>query len=137
MRREFQEFVEREFPSQASEFVGGGESRRTFLKIMGASAALAGLSGCIRWPEERLTPYAHRPANRMDGMPVHYATAMEEGGMGYGVLAVSYDGRPTKVDGNPTHPLNKGASDVCLQASVLNVYDPDRARGVVKPRRRG
>src|SRR4051794_537559 len=112
---EFQEFVEREFPSQASEFVGGGESRRTFLKIMGASAALAGLASCRRWPEEKLAPYAHRPANRMDGVAVHYASAFERGGIGQGVVAVSYDGRPIKVDGNPLHPTNKGASDVYLQ----------------------
>ena len=128
---EFREFVAREFPSQASEFVGGGESRRNFLKIMGASAALAGLASCRRWPEEKLTPYAHRPANRMDGVPVHYATAFERGGMGQGVIAVSFDGRPIKVDGSPTHPLNMGASDIYLQGDVLNVYDPDRSRGPV------
>src|SRR5436309_183054 len=98
---EFREFVEREFPRQASEWLGGGESRRTFLKIMGASVALAGLASCRRWPDDVLAPYAHRPANRMDGVPVHYATAYELAGMGHGVIAVSFDGRPIKVDGNP------------------------------------
>src|ERR1700742_3383251 len=88
----FREFVEREFPQHASEWFGG--SRRTFLKIMGASMALAGLAGCRRWPVENLAPYAHRPAGRMDGVPVHYATAYEIGGIGFGVLAVSMDGRP-------------------------------------------
>ncbi len=129
----FREFVEREFPARASEWLEeiGGASRRTFLKIMGASMALAGLTSCRRWPAENLAPYAHRPVGRMDGVPVHYATAYEMGGMGVGVLAVSVDGRPIKVDGNPTHPLSKGASDPYLQASILNVYDPDRSRGVV------
>ena len=105
---EFRDFVEREFPNQASEWLGGGESRRSFLKVMGASMALAGLTSCMRWPDEKLAPYAHRPANRMDGMPVHYATAFERGGMGQGVIAVSFDGRPIKVDGNPGHPFNQG-----------------------------
>ena len=95
---------------------------------MGASMALAGLASCRRWPVEELAPYAHRPAGRMDGVPVHNATAYEVGGMGHGVVAVSVDGRPIKVDGNPTHPLTKGASDAYLQATVLNVYDPDRSR---------
>src|SRR4051812_34726911 len=112
--------------------LGGGESRRSFLKVMGASMALAGLASCRRWPEEKLAPYAHRPANRMDGVAVHYATAFERGGIGQGVVAVSYDGRPIKVDGNPLHPFNKGGSDIFLQASVLNVYDPDRSRGPVR-----
>ncbi len=125
----FRDFVEREFPAQASEWFGG--SRRAFLKIMGASMALAGLTSCRRWPAEQLAPYAHRPAGRMDGVPVLYASAYEIGGLGFGVLAVSVDGRPIKVDGNPTHPLSKGASDAYLQASVLNVYDPDRSRAVV------
>ncbi len=137
---EFREFVEREFPARASEWLdggaddkggNGGDSRRTFLKVMGASVALAGLTSCLRWPDEKLAPYAHRPANRMDGVPVHYATALEIGGMGHGVITVSFDGRPIKVDGNPTHPFNKGGSDLFLQASVLNVYDPDRSRGPV------
>ena len=99
---------------------------------MGTSVALAGLASCRRWPDEHLAPYAHRPANRMDGMPVHYATAYEIGGMGHGVVAVSFDGRPIKVDGNPIHPLTQGTSDMFLQASVLNVYDPDRSRGILK-----
>jgi molybdopterin-containing oxidoreductase family iron-sulfur binding subunit len=131
----FREFVEREFPQHASEWFGA--SRRAFLKVMGASMALAGLASCRRWPQEDLAPYAHRPVNRMDGVPVHYATAFERGGMGHGVLAVSYDGRPIKVDGNPNHPLTGRSSDVFLQASVLNVYDPDRSRSVTARTERG
>ncbi len=126
----FREFVEREFPQHASEWFGG--SRRTFLKIMGASMALAGLAGCRRWPADKLMPYAHRPVNRSDGVPVHYATAMELGGMGVGLVATSFDGRPIKVDGNPLHPLSAGSATTLMQASVLDVYDPDRSRGVTK-----
>jgi molybdopterin-containing oxidoreductase family iron-sulfur binding subunit len=126
----FREFVEREFPAHASEWFGA--SRRAFLKVMGASMALAGLASCRRWPVENLAPYAHRPANRMDGVPVHYATAYEMCGMGRGVLAVSYDGRPIKADGNPSHPLTGRMSDIYLQATLLNMYDPDRSRGVSK-----
>ena len=107
-------------------------SRREFLRLMGASLGLAGFAGCIRWPEEQLAPYAHRPENRMPGMPVVYATAMELGGVAQGLLVTSYDGRPIKIEGNPSHPLNRGAADAIAQASVLELYDPDRSRGVIR-----
>jgi len=114
-------------------------SRRRFLQTMGASLSLAGLagSGCIRLPEEKLAPYAHRPENRTPGNPVSYATALEIGGMAQGLLVTSFDGRPTKIEGNPSHPLNRGTADLLAQASVLELYDPDRSRGVVKLRGRG
>ncbi len=126
---EFREFVDREFTNNASEFLNS--NRRRFLKIMGASFALAGLAGC-RWPMETLAPYAHRPANRDPGTPVQYTTAMELGGVAQGMLVTSVDGRPIKVDGNPKHVLNRGGSDAYGQASVLNVYDPDRSRSVMQ-----
>ncbi len=109
-------------------------SRRRFLQTMGASLGLAGLTatGCIRLPEERLAPYAHRPENRTPGTPVSYATAFELGGVAQGLLVTSYDGRPIKVEGNPSHPLNAGAADTAAQASVLEVYDPDRSFGAIK-----
>ena len=110
-------------------------SRRRFLKTMGASLSLAGLAattGCIRLPEEKLAPYAHRPENRTPGTPVSYATAMEIGGVAQGLLVTSFDGRPIKIEGNPSHPLNRGAADMLAQASVLELYDPDRSRGVLK-----
>ncbi len=131
---EFREFVDREFTSHASDFLNS--NRRRFLKIMGASFALAGLAGC-RWPMETLAPYAHRPANRDPGTPVQYTTAMELGGVGQGMLITSVDGRPIKVDGNPKHPLNRGGSDAYGQASVLNVYDPDRSRSVLQRNTQG
>ncbi len=101
---------------------------------MGASLGLAGLagSGCIRVPEEKLAPYAHRPHNRMPGVPVTYATAMEIGGIAQGLLVTSYDGRPIKIEGNPSHPLNRGTADALAQAAVLGLYDPDRSRGVIR-----
>jgi molybdopterin-containing oxidoreductase family iron-sulfur binding subunit len=101
---------------------------------MGASLGLAGLtgSGCIRVPEEKLAPYAHRPHNRMPGVPVSYATAMEIGGIAQGLLVTSYDGRPIKIEGNPSHPLNRGTADALAQAAVLGLYDPDRSRGVIR-----
>ncbi len=132
---EFRQFVQREFPNRASEWLNG--DRRRFLKIMGASFALAGLAGCRRWPAETLAPYAHRPANRDPGTPVYYATGMDLGGIGQGMLVTSVDGRPIKVDGNPTHPLNGGASDIYGQASVLGVYDPDRSRTVMRKGKSG
>ena len=107
------------------------QSRRHFLKLMGASLGLAGMTGCIRMPEEKLMPYARRPNNRTPGAPVSYATAMERGGIAQGLLVTSYDGRPIKIEGNPSHPLNRGAADVFAQASILELYDPDRSRGVI------
>src|SRR5271166_5726735 len=106
-------------------------SRRRFMQTMGASLGLAGLAttGCIRLPEEKLAPYAHRPENRTPGTPVGYATALELGGVAQGLLVTSCDGRPTKIEGNPSHPLNRGSADMLAQASVLELYDPDRSRG--------
>ncbi len=129
---EFREIMHREFPAGASELLDSGD-RRHFLKVMGASMALAGvgLTGCRRWPEEQILPYAHRPENRMPGVPVQYATAMELGGVSHGLLATSVDGRPIKIEGNPEHPINQGATDSFMQASVLDLYDPDRSRGVL------
>ncbi len=127
---EFTNMIEREFPSRASEFLSG--DRRRFLKLMGASLALAGLAGCRRYPVQELAPYAHRPANRDPGVPVQYTTAMDISGIGQGLMVTSYDGRPIKVDGNPSHPMNHGGSDSYDQASIMTIYDPDRARGVVQ-----
>jgi molybdopterin-containing oxidoreductase family iron-sulfur binding subunit len=106
-----------------------GPSRRSFMKIMGASMALAGvgLSGCRR-PVETVLPYARKPKEIVPGIPNFYATAMPLDGYVQGLLVESHEGRPTKVDGNPEHPVNRGATDVFAQASILNLYDPDRSR---------
>jgi molybdopterin-containing oxidoreductase family iron-sulfur binding subunit len=110
----------------------GAHSRRDFLTLMGASVGLAGLGGCIRMPEEKLAPYARRPVGRSPGVPVTYATAMEIGGVAQGLLVTCVDGRPVKIEGNPLHPLNQGATDAIAQASILDLYDPDRSRGVIR-----
>ncbi len=106
-----------------------GTSRRSFLKIMGASAALAGVAGCRR-PVETILPYARKPEEIVPGVPNYYATAMTLGGVGHAVIVESHEGRPTKVEGNPEHPISAGASDIFAQASILQLYDPDRSRRV-------
>jgi MoCo/4Fe-4S cofactor protein with predicted Tat translocation signal len=127
---EFKKFVESEFPSSMPEFMTA-PTRRRFLQLMGASMALAGLTGC-RWPQEKITPYAARPKGRVPGTPERYATAMELGGVATGLLVTSYDGRPIKIEGNPTHPASLGATDAFAQASVLELYDPDRFKGAME-----
>ena len=126
--REFQEMVEREFPSMSPD-VADETTRRQFLKVMGASLALAGLTGC-RWPEEKILPFASRPEGWVPGVPQHYATAMELGGTARGLLVKSYDGRPIKIEGNPLHPESQGASDILSQAAILEMYDPDRSQSL-------
>jgi len=126
---EFQSFLHREFPENASEFTDP-EGRRTFLKLMGASLALAGLSGCAKPPEEKIVPYVRQPEEFVPGRPLYYATAMPLSGVASGLLVESHMGRPTKVEGNPEHPASLGATDVFAQASVLTLYDPDRSQVV-------
>jgi len=124
---EFQDFVAREFPSQASEF-NDPAGRRQFLKLMGASLALAGVSACTRQPEEKLVPYVRQPEEVIPGKPLFFATSMTAGGFGMGLLAENHLGRPTKLEGNPEHPASLGATDIFGQAAVLSLYDPDRSR---------
>jgi MoCo/4Fe-4S cofactor protein with predicted Tat translocation signal len=129
---EFQEFLHREFPRQASEWVDPNPiSRRNFLKLMGASLALAGLSGCsIQQPQEKIQPYVNKPEPLTTGLPLFYATAMPLGGYATGLLVRSNEGRPTKAEGNPDHPASLGATDVYAQASILDLYDPDRSQSI-------
>jgi len=107
-------------------------SRRRFMQLMAASMSLAGLtlSGCRRWPEEKLAPFTSRPAGRIPGVATHYASIVERGGVANGVLVASFDGRPIKVEGNPLHPGSLGAADAFTQASVLQMYDPYRLRQI-------
>jgi MoCo/4Fe-4S cofactor protein with predicted Tat translocation signal len=105
--------------------------RRQFLKLMGASLALAGLTACgARQPVEEIIPYVRQPEEVVLGQPLFYATAMVFGGYAMGLLVESHEGRPTKIEGNPDHPASLGATDVFAQASVLTLYDPDRAQTV-------
>jgi MoCo/4Fe-4S cofactor protein with predicted Tat translocation signal len=130
----FQEFLHREFPQNASEWLDP-VGRRGFLKLMGASLALAGLSACSASPaptDEKIVPYVKAPEEVVPGKPLFFATAMPLGGYATGLLAESHMGRPTKVEGNPQHPASLGATDAFAQASVLGLYDPDRSQVVMK-----
>ncbi|MDP6796295.1 MAG: TAT-variant-translocated molybdopterin oxidoreductase [Candidatus Krumholzibacteria bacterium] len=102
-------------------------SRRRFMQIMGASAALAGMTGC-RWPKEKILPYSSRPAGQEPGNTQAFASSMDLCGVGRGLLASSFEGRPIKIEGNPEHPASLGAADSFAQASVLQIYDPDRSQ---------
>jgi molybdopterin-containing oxidoreductase family iron-sulfur binding subunit len=130
---EFKEWLHREFPKGASEFPDD-VSRRHFLKIMSASFALAGLglagAGCRR-PEEHLEPFGQQPENYTFGTYEYYATAMPTRTGAIPLVAKSYDGRPIKVEGNSLYPGSNGGTDRFAQASILNLYDPDRARRFV------
>ena len=122
--------MEKEFPGLAEELLSP-RTRRAFLKVMGASLGVAGLAAC-RWPKETILPFAHRPEDRIPGVPQQYATAMELAGAAVGLLVTSYDGRPVKIEGNPLHPTSRGAASALAQASLLELYDPDRSQQVVR-----
>ena len=107
-------------------------SRRDFLRLMGASVALAGMTACRRWPTEHIVPFAHRPEGYVPGSTLQYATSFELGGAATGLLVTSYDGRPIKIEGNPSHPQSLGATDSIAQATVLQMYDPDRSTHYVE-----
>ena len=124
---EFKEFLHREFPQNASEWLDP-VGRRGFLKLMGASLALAGVSACTRQPTEELVPYVRQPEELVPGKPLFYATAMPFAGAGTGLLVESHEGRPTKIEGNPDHPVSRGATDLFAQAAILGLYDPDRSQ---------
>jgi len=138
----FQEFVSREYPQQAEEWNDPIE-RRTFIKLMGASLALAGLSGCVFQPPEKIVPYVKQPEEEVPGKALFFATAAPLLGAATPILVRSNEGRPTKIEGNPDHPNNRpgdfpvddpardprgsSATDIFTQASILSLYDPDRS----------
>ncbi len=127
---EFQQALHREFPKGASEWVDS-VSRRGFLKVMGASLGLAGMTGCVRLPLEPIVPYVRQPENVVPGRPTYYATAVTLGGYASPVLVESHLGRPTKIEGNDLHPASLGGTDIFTQASILGMYDPDRSQTVM------
>jgi MoCo/4Fe-4S cofactor protein with predicted Tat translocation signal len=131
----FQELMQEEFPRQASagEWVDA-VSRRGFLKVMGASFALAGLAGCTKQPDEPIFPYVKQPEDLVLGKPMYFATAHPFPTGAVPVLVKSDAFRPIKLEGNPEHPVTKGKSDAFTQASLLDLYDPDRSQ---HPRFRG
>ena len=139
----FREFVAREFPQQAEGWHDPIE-RRTFIKLMGASLALAGLTGCVFQPAEKIVPYVNQPEDHVPGKSLFFATAAPLFGAATPILVRSNEGRPTKIEGNPEHPNNRpvefpaddpyrdprgsSATDIFAQASILNLYDPDRSQ---------
>lgn len=142
---EFEQFMHREFPQAASEFPEG-VSRRRWMKLMSASLALGGLTGC-RYSKEEIAAFVVRPVNSTPGVAKHYATNFELAGRAVHLLVGNVDGRPLKIEGNPQHPLMKGSepndlqggkkdrfasagTDVFSQACILGLYDPDRAQRV-------
>jgi MoCo/4Fe-4S cofactor protein with predicted Tat translocation signal len=127
----FQEALHREFPKGASEWVDS-VSRRGFMKVMGASMALAGMTGCVRLPLEPIVPYVRQPEEIIPGRPQFYATAMTLGGYANPILVESHMGRPTKIEGNDKHPASLGGTDIFAQAHVLGMYDPDRSQSVTE-----
>ena len=142
----FREVVAREFPQQAEEWNDPIE-RRTFIKLMGASLALAGLSGCVFQPPEKIVPNVKQPEEHVPGKALFYATAAPMFGAATPVIVRSNDGRPTKIEGNPDHPNNRpvdfpaedpvrdprgsSATDIFTQASLLGLYDPDRSQNPI------
>ncbi|MFU8811535.1 MAG: TAT-variant-translocated molybdopterin oxidoreductase [Balneolaceae bacterium] len=129
---EYKTFAEREFGENATEMTDQ-VSRRSFLRVMGASIALAGFASC-RKPVQKILPYSKQPEDRVLGVPEFFATAMPMQGALTGLLVTSNEGRPTKIEGNPDHPASKGRTNIYHQAAILGLYDPDRSRS---PRRDG
>jgi molybdopterin-containing oxidoreductase family iron-sulfur binding subunit len=123
---EFQRWMEDEFPNRKSLLE---VDRRQLLKVMGASMALAGLSGCRAYflGTEKIVPYVNQPEEMIPGRPMYYASTFVHNGYGTGILVEQHEGRPTKIEGNPDHPESEGRSDVWMQAAILSMYDPDRA----------
>jgi MoCo/4Fe-4S cofactor protein with predicted Tat translocation signal len=127
---EFKEMMHREFPKGASEWLDA-VSRRGFLKLMGSSLALAGMTACTRQPLEPIVPYVRQPEGLVPGRPMFYATAFTLGGYATPLLVTSREYRPIKVEGNDRHPASQGGTDVYAQASLLDLYDPDRSQNVI------
>ncbi len=130
---EFQEWMEREFPAGAAELEVDGVTRRGFLRLMGASMALAGigLTGCRR-PESYIAPFTNSVEWGIPGKPLYYATAMPTRKGGLPLVVTTHDGRPTKLDGNPLFQPTSGRSDVFTQGEILSFWDPDRSGGFVR-----
>ncbi|MGV3720258.1 MAG: TAT-variant-translocated molybdopterin oxidoreductase [Actinomycetota bacterium] len=126
---EFQRYLKREFPMQAPRDMTP-LSRRDFMRVMGATMALAGVGGCAYQPPEKIVPYVQQPELLVPGKPLYFATAYEHAGYAIGLLGETHMGRPIKLEGNPEHPASLGATHAFAQASLLQLYDPDRAQGV-------
>ena len=104
--------------------------RRGFLKLLGASLALAGLAACSHPPQTEIVPYVHKPIGQVDGLPRYFATVLTREGYAQGVLVADHQGRPTKAEGNPEHPASLGGTDIFAQAAILQLWDPDRSQSI-------
>jgi len=128
---EMTEYIEQEFPGLSGQ-IPQGVDRRSLLKVMAASLAMAGAAACTKQPKELIVPYVRQPENIIPGTALFYATAMTTGGYARGLLVESHLNRPTKAEGNPDHPASLGATTIFEQASILNLYDPDRSQTVMQ-----
>jgi MoCo/4Fe-4S cofactor protein with predicted Tat translocation signal len=130
---DFKAFIAKEFPNHIAPLEYTLD-RRDFIKLLGASLALAGLTSCVRPVRERekIVPYVRAPEQIIPGKPLFFATSITQGGYALGLLAESHQGRPTKVEGNPDHPASLGATDVTTQATVLSLYDPERSQQIMR-----
>jgi MoCo/4Fe-4S cofactor protein with predicted Tat translocation signal len=123
---EYKKFAEREFPEDATELTDQ-VSRKSFLRVMGASIALAGFAACRR-PVQKIVPFSEMPENMVAGKPMYYATANPFQDSLNGLVVKNNEGRPSKIEGNESHPASGGRSSIYDQAGILNMYDPDRSR---------
>lgn len=128
---EFQAWVDDEFPNRSSLMQ---VDRRSLLKFMGASMMLAGLGGCrsLVLPNAKIVPYVTAPEELVENKELYFATAYSQSGFATGIVVESHFGRPTKLEGNPKHGMSLGSTDCLMQASVLNLYDPDRSKNVLR-----
>jgi Fe-S-cluster-containing dehydrogenase component/anaerobic selenocysteine-containing dehydrogenase len=119
-----------EFPKATVETPPSDEalhvSRRGLLGAMAATFALVGAEGCRR-PIEKIVPYTRMPEDVIPGVPSHYATVIQRRGDAVGLVVESHEGRPTKIEGNESHPSSLGAADMVSQATILELYDPERS----------
>lgn len=122
----FRDALRAEFPVAASMF--GDPGRRQFLKLMGASLLLSGVTACGETRSDHALPYVNQPEDVIPGLPRHYATAVLLEGYAQPVIATTYAGRPVKLDGNPEHPATRGASDAFMQSAIFGLYDPERSK---------
>jgi Fe-S-cluster-containing dehydrogenase component len=119
-----------------NEFIDGASewsphlSRRRFLQLSAATLAFAGVSGCTRPPRDPIFPYVDQPENIIPGKPIYFSSARVLGGLAQGILIETHLGRPTKIEGNPDHPANRGRASAWQQASILGLYDPERGKEV-------
>ncbi len=127
---DMQEYVEQEFPGLSGQ-IPQGVDRRSLLKVMASSLAMAGAAACTKLPQEKIVPYVRQPDNIIPGEPMFFATAHTSGGYARGVLVESHMYRPTKVEGNPDHPASLGSTTIFEQGSLLDLYDPDRSEAIL------